>query len=267
MVNDSTLKSRNSKADSTISQAPTEFVNKSHKRETNDLIAGCQHQVKTTSVSVNSQFWEGRSNGLLGLKDVERFAINAEPTVTKILHSDQPLLDARPNACITRKATVDNVRQSVEVRLAVITPSLLHSLFSISLPEAARAVGVTVYAFKRACRNLGISRWPFRRGPNHEKRCSPPLQAMKNTKATAEVQCDGISASPTKGLEQGTFIDSDCIPDEWLADGCRALEQEWASVRSAAGALEASRGSLLPEGSAPLADDKLVLDMLSRPWQ
>ena len=47
----------------------------------------------------------------------------------------------------------------------VLTPAVLEALRGRPLPQAARAVGVSATAFKRACRKLGISRWAFRRGP------------------------------------------------------------------------------------------------------
>ena len=60
-------------------------------------------------------------------------------------------------------------RQSFLESPLIITPILLQSLRGISLPHAAKAVGISVYAFKRACRQLGIRRWPYTRGPNQHK--------------------------------------------------------------------------------------------------
>ena len=51
-------------------------------------------------------------------------------------------------------------------------------------------------------------------------------------------------------------------PCECLADGCRALEEEWDSIR--AGTAEPA-GALW--GMAALADDRLVLDMLTQRWE
>ena len=48
---------------------------------------------------------------------------------------------------------------------SVITPVLLQSLHPLSLKEAARAAGVSVTSFKRACRRLGLPRWAYRRRP------------------------------------------------------------------------------------------------------
>ena len=47
----------------------------------------------------------------------------------------------------------------------VVTPDMLQGLRGLQLREAARAVGVSVTAFKRACRRLGLRRWTYKRGP------------------------------------------------------------------------------------------------------
>ena len=52
----------------------------------------------------------------------------------------------------------------------VFTPGLLDALRGQPVPAAARAAGVSVTAFKRACRRLGVRRWEFRRGPARNRR-------------------------------------------------------------------------------------------------
>ena len=46
----------------------------------------------------------------------------------------------------------------------VVTPALLDALRGRPLPAAARAIGLSATAFKRACRRLGVARWAFHRG-------------------------------------------------------------------------------------------------------
>ena len=55
--------------------------------------------------------------------------------------------------------------ETTTVASVVFTPALLYSLRGRPLPAAARCVGVSVTAFKLACRRLGIRRWAFARGP------------------------------------------------------------------------------------------------------
>ena len=46
-----------------------------------------------------------------------------------------------------------------------LTAERLLSLQTLPLPLAARAVGLSATAFKRACRRLGVQRWAYTRGP------------------------------------------------------------------------------------------------------
>ena len=47
----------------------------------------------------------------------------------------------------------------------VITTAVIDSLRGLPVPHAARSIGVSVTAFKRACRRLGVNRWQYARGP------------------------------------------------------------------------------------------------------
>ena len=47
----------------------------------------------------------------------------------------------------------------------VITTAVIDSLRGLPLPHAARSIGVSATAFKRACRRLGVNRWQYARGP------------------------------------------------------------------------------------------------------
>ena len=51
----------------------------------------------------------------------------------------------------------------------VLTPAILAALQGQPLPAAARSVGMSATAFKRACRRLGTRRWGFRRGPGRRR--------------------------------------------------------------------------------------------------
>ena len=72
---------------------------------------------------------------------------------------------ATVSACATcTAAVVDRAKNA-----PVLTPAILAALQGQPLPAAARAVGMSVTAFKRACRRLGIRRWGFRRGPGRRR--------------------------------------------------------------------------------------------------
>ena len=72
---------------------------------------------------------------------------------------------ATVSACATGTAAlVDKVKDT-----PVLTPAILAALQGQPLPAAARAVGMSVTAFKRACRRLGVRRWGFRRGPGRRR--------------------------------------------------------------------------------------------------
>ena len=72
---------------------------------------------------------------------------------------------ATVSACATGTAAlVDRVKDS-----QILTPAILAALQGQPLPAAARAVGMSATAFKRACRRLGIRRWGFRRGPGRRR--------------------------------------------------------------------------------------------------
>jgi hypothetical protein len=83
----------------------------------------------------------------------------------------------------------------------IFTPALLGSLTGLPLPRAAATVGVSMAAFKKACRKFGIARWGYRRGasrnssrgagvaPEHP-RPKRPLGRAKQGGAAASV--DGV---------------------------------------------------------------------------
>ena len=72
---------------------------------------------------------------------------------------------ATVSACATcTAAVVDRAKNA-----PVLTPAILAALQGQPLPAAARAVGMSATAFKRACRQLGVRRWGFRRWPGRRR--------------------------------------------------------------------------------------------------
>ena len=66
----------------------------------------------------------------------------------------------------------------------VLTPTILSALQGQPLPAAARSVGMSATAFKRACRRLGIRRWGFRRGPGRRRLGGESLMERSDDVAT-----------------------------------------------------------------------------------
>ena len=63
--------------------------------------------------------------------------------------------------------------EAVPAETVVVTRALLDALRGRPLPAAARAAGVSATSFKRACRQLGVRRWNFRRGKARGTRDAP----------------------------------------------------------------------------------------------
>ena len=219
-------------------------------------------------VSFGSHLEGGNAYCLLGFKEAEQ-SCSDNSSIERADIVEQRRILLVPYA--------DSSKEDSELPCAlesplIITPALLQSLCGISLPHAAKAVGISVYAFKRACRQLGIRRWPYTRGPNqHNKRVAGEVSPRAHSDLREDViasmlareQPISCDASP----DEGNFAEilGDCrvneasTPCECLADGCRALEEEWDSIRA---------GTAEPQwGMVGLADDRLVLDMLTQRWE
>ena len=88
------------------------------------------------------------------------------------------------------------------------------------------------------------------------------ISTLCSSRRLADCVLDCDESWGAAGAEQNPSVNDCPTPSEWLADGCRALEEEWAGVCAA---VEEAEGS--PGGSAAQADDRLVLDMLAQPWR
>ena len=118
---------------------------------------------------------------------------------------------------------------------AVIDLELLNALRGLSLPIAARTVGISATAFKKACRRLGLTRWQYRRGPGRSghKRGAIPTRAAGDEIDAELAGMDGV---------------------EWEENGLA----DWLG-----GGFSEAGGAYGPAGDG---DDALVLEMLARPW-
>ena len=123
---------------------------------------------------------------------------------------------------------------------AVITLPLLDTLRGLSLPHAARAVGVSATAFKKACRRLGVRRWDYRRGPGR----AGSKRARGASRAAPRSRSGSWSQSRSPDEADVSLVEAD------LTRTVSLVEAD------------------LPDGldSDGGADDALVLEMLARPW-
>ena len=174
-------------------------------------------------------------------------------------YSQQPIIEIGP-----RSKMPLNAYASPPLAPVILTPSLLKSLHGLKLPQAAKAVGISITTFKHACRRLGIPRWQGTRGPGRRRLegiIKPKNQPGKSS-GPSERPCTADNFKQEELLEYGSDIDI-----AGLADGCRALEKEWLAKVSKSGCISVSpsAGSVGDE-AADCRDDKLVLEMLAQPW-
>mmetsp|Transcript_52490 Transcript_52490/g.162909 ORF Transcript_52490/g.162909 Transcript_52490/m.162909 type:complete len:278 (+) Transcript_52490:349-1182(+) len=98
----------------------------------------------------------------------------------------------------------------------LITPELLEHYFDLPLHKAAKHLGVCATAIKKACRKLGIMRWPFR-----ESRCCN--KACKDS----PIESPSADVHPTEEShdEEEQAVQSFIINDESTEQGKELIEQ------------------------------------------
>ena len=79
----------------------------------------------------------------------------------------------------------------------VLTRELLEGLFDRSLAAASEALGICPTAIKKACRRLGIDKWPFK-GPagRSSKPPTPPSSSTTSGGCVASVEVSGCEDLP-----------------------------------------------------------------------
>ena len=155
--------------------------------------------------------------------------------------------NTRESMVILRTRKPATCQESLKPRI-FITLQLLDTLRGLSLPHAARVVGVSATAFKRACRRLGVLRWDFRRGPG---RVSSRQSGISSTASFGSAEA---------GRESLDVVDAAFPETEFTAsfiDGMEATETELAKLPDE---------MIETDSEGSVADDALVLEMLARPW-
>ena len=164
----------------------------------------------------------------------------------------------------------------------VLTTAVIDSLRGLPLPNAARSIGVSVTAFKRACRRLGVRRWQYTRGPGRAAGGAHPASSPPAAPSEGGARRRSDSA---ENLSERTFIMPQPDPAAAVIDSSPAEEIAWAGG-SPAGDSENSSADCAEEaawanwakkdawaeeegvsGEAVEDNDSLVLLLLAQKWQ
>ena len=277
MVGKSILKLAGSRTDLTLLQTSIESFSNSCKREAITMWCTLYNRAgaeQDTLLILESHIQDGRICCLLGFKAFKttnllqsRMPDNFTTNLCTKTNTNAVCIDVGIVQQISH--TSSDVYEQIPTSPVsiIITPALLQSLPAVPLSQAAHSVGISAYALKRACRRLGMRRWPYTRGKSKGTLQEAKTSSVKgsehasrsHTEASLDWDAARNSTENTGGVRmEENFESEDCWKlCEWLADGCRELENEWARV------LELKGES---EERTMLADDLLVLDMLAKPW-
>ena len=197
----------------------------------------------------------------------DRAEVGAAPTGGSLY--DPPAGPGLTEFSIVPRRSTASRRERSPPRAVVVTSALVHSLRGLPLPQAARAVGLSATAFKRACRRLGVARWDYTRGPGRPEAGGvgrlvaapppPPPQASGSREGAPIGQSRSESTSlwfrPASVRLAGGR--SPAEPGSGLGAGSREGLEEWAAEQDWA----AGGGPW-----EPVPDDALVLGLLARRW-
>ena len=152
----------------------------------------------------------------------------------------------------------------------VITTAVIDSLRGLPVPHAARSIGVSVTAFKRACRRLGVNRWQYARGPGRRAggrllHLSPVARAGGARRGSDSAIFPQRTAVLPWQDAGGAPIGHPCdvLPSAAGADrsgaAARTGIEDWAEEAGWAGGRACG-------GADAVEDDALVLLLLAQQW-
>ena len=166
----------------------------------------------------------------------------------------------------------------------LLTSDTLAALRGLPLPQAARAVGLSATAFKRACRRLGVRRWDYKRGPGRRNcgGCARPSAAK-----IWRGHCCAPDLRPPAAASEGSGprpeedppgFSLPCPPRAAPPSEARRPGSQGPAAPCAHAAAASASGARRPRADGDLdwlepgpfdpapVDDALVLDMLAQPW-
>ena len=155
-------------------------------------------------------------------------------------------------AIFTHRTSIDSKSSAG----AIFSLELLDSLRGMPVPLAARTLGVSATAFKKACRRLGIARWQYRRGPGRSRKqrvdslpSAKTLSLPNSLQENFDTKSQSTTVPTVPGAESGLTSASQADWEHGLMD------------------LLGDRGEVESVATAAAPDeDALVLEMLALPW-
>ena len=179
-------------------------------------------------------------------------------TAEHILEHMFNLMHAIPITPRHRKANSED-KKPIQAAPPVIllTLDLVQSLHGLSLPQAAKVLGISVTAFKNACRRLGIRRWEYTRGKGRAKELMIRQRAADISTASTSDRNDPDRCPASAEDDSGNDGD---LARAALTE-LEPLGEEWASSNVDYTWLDA-----LNEEPATEADEQLVRYMLAQGW-
>ena len=183
---------------------------------------------------------------------------NKISTAEHILEHMFNLMHAIP---ITPRHRKENSEDKQPIQAAspviLITLDLVQSLHGLSLPQAAKVLGISVTAFKNACRRLGIRRWEYTRGKGRAKELMIRQRAADISTASTPDRSDPDRCPAS--------AEDDSVIDGGLARAAlkelEPLGEEWASSN-----VDYNWPDAFNEEPVTESDEQLVRYMLAQGW-
>ena len=196
------------------------------------------------------------------------------PKIPSNAHSQGLFIVPRPRTSPTRERTPPASSPSP----VVITTAVIDSLRGLPLPHAARSVGVSVTAFKRACRRLGVRRWQYTRGPGRAAggaasspaareggaRRGPDSALSEHAHITPCPDSPFAVHSSASPKGQVSAAAGPCVADHGLGCAGRACAETWADWAEDA---DREGGGGWGDAAEDSDDSLVLLLLLSQPWR